>query len=123
MMANEKKLSSGAKLTKNDICLHLIADCDIYSNKNTKRNSNNEHFSHIDTDRYNEERRIATEKEEEDIRELERLQQEERERQEYEERLADIHSRYGYGSDMHNTGDLDAFEDRAKSDDYWYNWS
>lgn len=126
-MANEKRLSSGAKLTKNDICLHLIADCDIYSNKNTRRNSYHEDFSDYNTqndeERLDEERRIAAEKEEEEIRELERLDQEERERQEYERRLDEIHSKYGYGSDMHNTGDLDAFEEKARSDDYWYNWS
>jgi len=122
-MNNENKpLSSGRTLTKNDICELLISDCTL--------NKEKFYSNHILKDIYQQstnninyrEEKLEAERKENELNHAYRLDQEKYEELEYQRRLDEIHSKYGYHSDVYNEGDLDEMERRARNDaiQMWY---
>ena len=121
MNNNNKPVSSG-KYTKNEICEMLIADCDLNKKKRNPnyvyRSVNNQNANYVD----HRDRELNAEKNENELYKAYRLDQEKYEELEHQKRLDEIHSKYGYHSDIYNDGDLDEMERRARNDDYmmWY---
>ena len=122
MNNNNKPVSSGRKYTKNEICEMLIADCDLNKKKRNPnyvyRAVNNQNTNNVD----HRDRELEAEKKENELYEAYRLDQEKYEELEHQKRLDEIHSKYGYHSDVYNEGDLDEMERRARNDDIqmWY---